>query len=213
MSEGQNPPGGTILETVADYYAARLRRFGTTPQGVDWSAADSQLLRFDRLLQVAQDGGDASLIDYGCGYGALVDYLAATGRPFSYSRVRRLRVDDSGRHSQARRRRPLFLHASADGADAGRLHRGERHLQREARARRRRVARLRHAHVDDDGGVEQPRLRVQHALDVFRPAKRRRDLFYGDPARMFDLCMQRFSPRVALLHDYPLYEFTIIVRM
>ena len=25
---------------------------------------------------------------------------------------------------------------------------------------------------------------------------------------MFDLCKQRFSPRVALLHDYPLYEFT-----
>ena len=29
---------------------------------------------------------------------------------------------------------------------------------------------------------------------------------------MFDVCKQPFSPRVALLHDYPLYEFTIIVR-
>jgi hypothetical protein len=29
---------------------------------------------------------------------------------------------------------------------------------------------------------------------------------------VFDTCRQRFSPRVALLHDYPLYEFTIIVR-
>ena len=42
--------------------------------------------------------------------------------------------------------------------------------------------------------------------------KQRDDLFYADPLRVFDICKQRFSPRVALLHDYPLYEFTIIVR-
>ena len=29
---------------------------------------------------------------------------------------------------------------------------------------------------------------------------------------MFDLCKRRYSPRVALLHDYPLYEFTVLVR-
>ena len=29
---------------------------------------------------------------------------------------------------------------------------------------------------------------------------------------MFDLCKRRFSTRVALLHDYPLFEFTVIVR-
>jgi hypothetical protein len=42
--------------------------------------------------------------------------------------------------------------------------------------------------------------------------RRRGDLFYGDPREMFDFCKRRFSARVALLHDYPLYEFTIIVR-
>jgi hypothetical protein len=42
--------------------------------------------------------------------------------------------------------------------------------------------------------------------------KRREDLFYADPLQMFDACKRRFSPRVSLLHDYPLYEFTIIVR-
>jgi hypothetical protein len=43
--------------------------------------------------------------------------------------------------------------------------------------------------------------------------RRRDDLFYADPTRVFDTCRQRFSPRVALLHDYPLYEFTTIVRI
>jgi hypothetical protein len=43
-------------------------------------------------------------------------------------------------------------------------------------------------------------------------AKQRADLYYADPCEIFDLCKRRFSPRVALLHDYPLYEFSIVVR-
>ena len=42
--------------------------------------------------------------------------------------------------------------------------------------------------------------------------RRRGDLFYADPLFMFDYCKRNLSPRVSLLHDYPLYEFTIIVR-
>ena len=37
-------------------------------------------------------------------------------------------------------------------------------------------------------------------------------LYYADPASVFDLCMRRYSRHVALLHDYGLYEFTILVR-
>ena len=43
------------------------------------------------------------------------------------------------------------------------------------------------------------------------PARRRADLYYGNPTEVFEAC-RRFSSRVALLHDYPLFEFTIIVR-
>ena len=42
--------------------------------------------------------------------------------------------------------------------------------------------------------------------------KMRPDLYYGDPGRFFDLCKRHYSRNVALLHDYGLYEFTIIVR-
>ena len=37
-------------------------------------------------------------------------------------------------------------------------------------------------------------------------------LYYGDPCFFFDHCKRRYSRQVALLHDYGLYEFTIIVR-
>ncbi len=40
----------------------------------------------------------------------------------------------------------------------------------------------------------------------------RPDLYYGDPSFFFDHCKRAFSRNVALLHDYDLYEFTIVVR-
>ena len=43
--------------------------------------------------------------------------------------------------------------------------------------------------------------------------KMRADLYYGDPRLFFDHCKRRYSRNVALLHDYALYEFTMIVRL
>jgi SAM-dependent methyltransferase len=37
-------------------------------------------------------------------------------------------------------------------------------------------------------------------------------LHYADPLRVLDHCRRAYSPRVALLQDYPLPEFTVIVR-
>jgi cyclopropane fatty-acyl-phospholipid synthase-like methyltransferase len=37
-------------------------------------------------------------------------------------------------------------------------------------------------------------------------------LYYADPCAFFDFCKRNFSRNVALLHDYELYEFTILVR-
>jgi len=43
--------------------------------------------------------------------------------------------------------------------------------------------------------------------------KMRADLYYGDPAFFFDHAKRHYSRNVALLHDYGLYEFTMIVRL
>jgi hypothetical protein len=37
-------------------------------------------------------------------------------------------------------------------------------------------------------------------------------LYYADPCYLFDYCKRNFGSGVALLHDYDLNDFTIIVR-
>jgi hypothetical protein len=45
------------------------------------------------------------------------------------------------------------------------------------------------------------------------PEFMRPHLYYADPRHFFDYCQKNFSGMVSLLHDYPLYEFTILVRI
>ena len=44
------------------------------------------------------------------------------------------------------------------------------------------------------------------------PERRRPNLYYADPAEMLSHCLARYGRSVALLQDYGLYEFTVIVR-
>lgn len=150
--------------------------------------------------------------DYGCGYGALVDYLREEGRPFEY---RGFDISDA-----------MIRAASARYADDARCS-----FTSDSRA-------LRPADYSVSSGIFN--VKLHHAADAWceyvwetletlhrlstrgfafnmlstysDPEKRRSDLFYADPLQTFDLCRRRFSSRVALLHDYPLFEFTILVR-
>ena len=47
--------------------------------------------------------------------------------------------------------------------------------------------------------------------DADRMAERP-DLYYADPCVIFDYCRRHFSRNVALLHDYKIWDFTILVR-
>src|SRR5262245_5640555 len=76
-----------FLSKVETYYTSALSRHGATPRGVDWSSEESQRLRFDQLAKIWEGRGSEtfSVIDYGCGYGALVPYLRERGLAFAYT--------------------------------------------------------------------------------------------------------------------------------
>jgi SAM-dependent methyltransferase len=64
---------------VARYYGGRVRKFGATPWGVDWTCEPTQSLRFVQLLKIAGRSRKYSLNDLGCGYGALLGFLRQRG--------------------------------------------------------------------------------------------------------------------------------------
>jgi|tagenome__1003787_1003787.scaffolds.fasta_scaffold20748762_1 SAM-dependent methyltransferase len=96
-----------VYIATLNYYTSKILRHGPTPRGVDWSDELSQEIRFKQLLKVCQVVDGLTLNDVGCGYGALLCYLAKdhpnisviyTGVDLSASMIREAERSWTGRH-------------------------------------------------------------------------------------------------------------------
>jgi SAM-dependent methyltransferase len=201
----------TIKNKVGRYYSGRLHEHGASARGVDWNSEESQVLRFAQLARVLPAAETFSIVDYGCGYGALVTFLQDSGAEFDYQGF----DISSDMVEQARREH---------GGSGRRFTTDESDLQ---------AADFTVAsgifNVKLDTPLDDWTSYVMNTLDALdRLGNRgcafnmltsysdrdrmRADLYYGDPCLFFDHCKTKFSKQVALLHDYGLYEFTILVR-
>ena len=201
-----------ILMDAAQYYSKKIETYGPTPSGVDWNSAESQALRFEQLLKLCDTTQPFSINDYGCGYGALVDYLTERGYIFQYSG---------------------FDLSESMISQAKELHGNLSHCQFSTTESFLNVADYTVAsgifNVKQQTSNEAWQVYVLHTLNKMAqlnrkgfdfnivtsysdPERQRPDLYYADPLFFFDYCKKKFSRFVALLYDYPLYEFTILVK-
>lgn len=206
------PPSDSELNRVKNYFTEKLEQHGATHRGVDYNSSEAQELRFFQLSRVIDAAVEYSLLDFGSGYGAMYDYLRRLGHRLHYVgydiaeamvvKGRELHPGDpdclfTGRIEEV----PVLDYAVVSGTfnmkldadhDAWTKIVVESLEQMNARARK---------------GLAFNMLTRYSDADKMRP-----DLYYGDPCFFFDYCKRRFSRNVALLHDYDLYDFTILVR-
>ena len=64
-----------LMTEIESYYSKKIKEFGHTPQGVDWNSKKGQFERFRLLLKYLPLNNLTSILDYGCGYGALLEYI------------------------------------------------------------------------------------------------------------------------------------------
>jgi hypothetical protein len=204
------PSSSDIEAKVGSYYAGRLAEHGATARGVDWNGESSQHLRFEQLMRVADDGG--SLNDWGCGYGALVDFLDARGGVRDYcgydiapgmiaAAAERYAGRPGIRFTADEQAVGVADYTVASGIFNVRAGTPEAEwsgyiadtLRRMAAASRRGIA-------------------FNVLTSYSDPERMEERLHYADPCRWFDWCKRNLARNVALLHDYGLYEFTILVR-
>lgn len=202
----------TLLSEVATYYSERLAQYGQNPQGVDWNSEESQTLRFDQLCKIIDASNQFSINDLGCGYGALYDFLAQEYENFSYfgADVSKSMIQAAEQRYQEISQARFILSSEPDQvADYGvasgifnvRLNRSDNEWQ---------------SYLEATLDILDRTSRLGFAfncLTSYSDADKMRDyLYYADPCVLFALCKRRYSRNVALLHDYGLYEFTILVR-
>lgn len=199
------------LRGVGGLYAENIEKHGAGPAAVGWRDEETHLLRFDKLAQVLPRYGEPFTVnDHGCGYGALFEYLVGRDFPVTGYCGTDISADMLGvagaRVTDARAR---FVEAALPPDEADytfvsgtfnvRLGASEEDWDRyvketlvalAARSRRGLAFNLLTTYVD----------------------WRADNLFYADPKAFFDFCRNELSRYVVLLHDYPLYEWTMLVR-
>ena len=196
------------------YFTEKIEKFGAVPQGVDFNGPEAQTVRFDQLVRIIEATQRFSLIDYGCGYGALLEYLQSRKWDFTYHGYDEL--DKMIEVARQKHGEAGNVHFTTDETTlpvcdyliAGSIF-----------------------NVKFDAPVEAWRdytlqmLSRMNALcsrafsfdiltrysDPDRMALRP-ELYFADPLFYFDHCKRAFGRDVALLHDYGLYDFTILVR-
>ena len=201
-----------IQNQVAKYYDGKIKQFGTTSKGVDWNGEESQILRFKQVLKIVEVN-NGSLIDIGCGYGAMFTFMKNNGLDL----VKYLGIDISesmlleaeklnGKNNNFNVSKDLDAIEAQEYVVASGLFNVKQEVS------------------DEDW--------KQYCLDLLLKFDKhstkgfsfnmltsysdkefmRSYLHYADPLFFFDYCKRNFSKNVTLVHDYDLYEFTILVR-
>ena len=198
---------------VRDYYSGTIERHGPTPLGVDWPNAVSQYLRFVQLLKVCDFERPFSLNDFGCGYGALLEYLAMRhseaevayrGTDISASMIAAAQV------RWANHVRATFVVGSrcSEIADYS-LASGVFNV------------RLGHPLADWETYIEsilrdmQAGSRIGFAVNFMLPHDDKpaeEELYRTKPQRWVGFCRKELGCSVQLLGDYGLREFTLLIR-
>jgi SAM-dependent methyltransferase len=201
-----------VRARVRDYYDDKLRTHGATPRGADWNSLDSQELRFRQLGRLWAGEPDAAILDYGCGYGAMAGWLRRQGHTGAYlgfdvssEMIAAAAAANAGQPDVSfASARPTL--APADYAVAS----GVMNVKMDTPDAAWRAYVL---ETIADLAALGRRGFAFNALTSYSDAdKQRGDLHYADPLELFDHCKRTYSRFVTLLHDYPLYEFTLLVR-
>lgn len=200
-------------EQAKNYFEERLNTHGATARGVDWNSETAQETRFSQLVKVIDTQRPFSLLDYGSGYGALAGYLVRSGYPVEhyvgYDVLESMAV--KGREVFPDQKRFAFTsnyseltpldYCIASGIFNLKLETDPDQWTAYV------IAELHKMNSLSRKGFSANFLTKYSDTEFMRP-----HLYYADPCYLFDYCKRNFSRNVALLHDYEVYDFTIIVR-
>ena len=204
-----------VRKKLNKYFADKLEQFGTTPKGVDYSGEAAQQIRFSELVKIVKNPAEKfSILDYGCGYGAMFDFIHSFNWQFDYYGVdlieemviagRESHKDFSNVHFTTDEKEiPVVDYLVAGSIFNNKLDVPNEEWQGFV------VKSLHGMNSLCSKGFSFNMLTLYSDADRIA---QRPDLFFGDPLFFFDLCKRNFSRNVALMHDYGLYDFTILVR-
>lgn len=204
-----------IVEEYQSYYSPKIKEFGASYKGVDWGSEESQEISFEQIIKIFEVGKTKeeqfSVLDYGCGYGALLEYFHKKNIVCEYSgydvleemlnQAKKTYADLKANWISKLNTEDKFDYVLASGVFTLKMKWDNKSFEQYF------FEKLNELNSISKKGF------AFNCLTTYSDRHLMRDyLYYADPLKVFDYCKKNFSRHVSLIHDYPKYEFTIIVR-
>lgn len=200
------------LNKVKDLYDNNISEFGIDPKSVGWGTQEKINTRFKQLFHMIDDKSiPFSLNEIGSGYGEAVKYCLNNG----YNLTEYVGLDISQKMIDAAnvyladfQNKKMLLassltekkeYALASGIFNVKFDTGENDWSQHV------INTINNLNDNSTKGFS------FNMLTSYVDYKAE-DLYYADSLFYFDYCKRNFSKNVALLHDYNMYEFTIVVK-
>jgi SAM-dependent methyltransferase len=199
-----------ILRQINKYYSDKVIEHGASSQGVDWNGKESHFLRFEQLCKVLDGKNKFTLLDYGCGFGSLIEFLNKAKYQYDYfgfdissEMIKKAKSIYSSKNIffSSVLNKSCFDYTVANGIFNVKLDSSEEDWIKYVEE-----TLLKINNISEKGfsfNILTSYSDIQHKKNY---------LYYADPLYFFDFCKKNFSKNIALMHDYDLYEFTIIVK-
>ncbi|HEY1037795.1 MAG TPA: class I SAM-dependent methyltransferase [Bacteroidia bacterium] len=200
------------LSKVKDLYDHNISEFGIDPRSVGWGTQEKINNRFRQLFyMISEPAIPFSLNELGSGYGEAVKYCLSNG--FNIAEYVGLDISEkmlaaAGEYLASFPNKKLILASALTEKKDYSIASGIFNVMFDS------------SQEDWDKYI----LNTLHNMNDFSEKGfsfnmltsyvdyRAENLNYGDSLFYFDYCKKHFSKNVSLLHDYNLYEFTIVVR-
>ena len=199
------------LTPIRDYFSMRFAQHGQDATGVDWNSAYAQETRFEQLAKVIIPDTSYTVLDFGCGYGAMAAWFRRVGLNFlhyygydivedSLEAGKEKFIGDDGVSFHGNLDDiPVCDYLVASGVFNIKMQAAYDNWTQYV------IESLKTFNAKTSRGFS-----VNFLTSYSDPDRmaERPDLYYADPCVIFDYCRRHFSRNVALRHDYKIWDFT-----
>ena len=198
-----------------EHYKKKIAEFGADARGLNWKDEQAQLIRFEQLIKIIDGPAPFAINDVGCGFGDLYSFLQQKQFPVNTYRG----YDISGEVIAVARDRfhgrpgcAFYLAGAEEEIAPGdyTVASGIFNLKFNSSPEEWLQYILKNLQRLFLGSTKG--LACNFLTSYSDPERMRADLYYTDPCFIFDYCKRHLSQNVAILHDYTLYDFTLLVR-
>lgn len=204
-----------IIKNTEIYFSKLINLYNSRPIGVGWNSKKAQEIRQNQVLKIIKNKKNFSINDIGCGYGHLYNFL----KKKNYKNFFYLGYDIS----------PKMIEIA------------KKKIKSKTKIKFKVINSLNNIKISDYSvasgvfNVKQNFKNIEWQKYICKSLKEinmkstkgfsfnmltsysnkklmRNDLYYGNPLFYFNFCIKNFSRNVTLIHDYNLYDFTILVR-